>query len=100
MPVTHVVANPGDLAALLRSEVQNGLPTEASGDYSVAVGGGAYTPGVNAVALGNLVKTSQATKRYDAEMAAAIITGLPTLLVFLLAGKYFVRGLTAGSVKG
>jgi len=30
------------------------LPTEASGDYSVAVGGGAYTPGFNAVALGNL----------------------------------------------
>lgn len=52
------------------------------------------------VALGNLVKTSQATKRYDVEMAAAIITGLPTLLVFLLAGKYFVRGLTAGAVKG
>jgi glucose/mannose transport system permease protein len=52
------------------------------------------------VALGNLVKTSQATKRYDVEMAAAILTGLPTLLVFLLAGKYFVRGLTAGAVKG
>jgi glucose/mannose transport system permease protein len=52
------------------------------------------------VALGNLVKTSQATKRYDVEMAAAIITGLPTLLVFLFAGKYFVRGLTAGAVKG
>lgn len=52
------------------------------------------------VALGNLVKTSQATKRYDVEMAAAIITGLPTLVVFLLAGKYFVRGLTAGAVKG
>ena len=52
------------------------------------------------VALGNLVKTSQATKRYDVEMAAAIITGLPTLLVFLVAGKYFVRGLTAGAVKG
>ncbi len=52
------------------------------------------------VALGNLVKTSQATKRYDLEMAAAIITGLPTLVVFLVAGKYFVRGLTAGAVKG
>ena len=31
------------------------------------------------VALGNLVKTSQATKRYDVEMAAAIIT-LPALI--------------------
>ena len=52
------------------------------------------------VALGNLVKTSQATKRYDVDMAAAIITGLPTLVVFLVAGKYFVRGLTSGAVKG
>lgn len=52
------------------------------------------------VALSNLVKTSQATKRYDVEMAAAILTGLPTLLVFLVAGKYFVRGLTSGAVKG
>ena len=52
------------------------------------------------VALNNLVKTSQSTKRYDVDMAAAIITGLPTLVVYLVAGKYFVRGLTAGAVKG
>jgi glucose/mannose transport system permease protein len=52
------------------------------------------------VALNNLVKTSQATKRYDVDMAAAVITGLPTLVVYFLAGKYFVRGLTAGAVKG
>jgi len=25
---------------------------------------------------------------------------LPTLLVYIVAGKYFVRGLTAGAVKG
>ena len=29
-----------------------------------------------------------------------IIAGVPTLLVYVLAGKYFIRGLTAGSVKG
>jgi glucose/mannose transport system permease protein len=33
-------------------------------------------------------------------MAAAMIAGLPTLLVYILAGKYFLRGLTAGAVKG
>ena len=31
---------------------------------------------------------------------AAIIAGIPTLIVYVLAGKYFIRGLTAGSVKG
>ena len=29
-----------------------------------------------------------------------IIAGLPTLFVYIVAGKYFVRGLTAGAVKG
>ena len=28
------------------------------------------------------------------------IAGLPTLFVYIVAGKYFVRGLTAGAVKG
>ncbi|MCX4027506.1 carbohydrate ABC transporter permease [Endozoicomonas sp. SM1973] len=52
------------------------------------------------VALNNLVNTSTGVKEYNVEMAAAIIAALPTLLVYVLAGKYFVRGLTAGSVKG
>ncbi len=29
-----------------------------------------------------------------------MIAALPTLVVYVLAGKYFVRGLTAGAVKG
>jgi glucose/mannose transport system permease protein len=33
-------------------------------------------------------------------MAAAIIAGLPTMAIYVLAGKFFVRGLTAGAVKG
>jgi glucose/mannose transport system permease protein len=33
-------------------------------------------------------------------MAAALIAALPTLIVYVVAGKYFVRGLTAGAVKG
>ena len=52
------------------------------------------------VALNNLVNTSVGGKQYNVDMAAAIIAALPTLLVYLLAGKYFVRGLTAGAVKG
>ena len=52
------------------------------------------------VALNNLVNTSTGVKEYNVDMAAAIIAGLPTLFVYIVAGKYFVRGLTAGSVKG
>ena len=52
------------------------------------------------VALNNLVNTSTGVKEYNVDMAAAIIAALPTLFVYVVAGKYFIRGLTAGAVKG
>jgi glucose/mannose transport system permease protein len=52
------------------------------------------------VGLNNLANTSSTVKEYNVDMAAAMIAALPTLLVYVLAGKYFVRGLTAGAVKG
>ncbi len=52
------------------------------------------------VALNNLVNTSTGVKEYNVDMAAAMIAALPTLVVYIVAGKYFIRGLTAGSVKG
>jgi len=52
------------------------------------------------VALNNLVNTSSGVKMYNQDMAAAIMTALPTLIVYVLSGRYFVRGLMAGSVKG
>ncbi|WP_430475584.1 carbohydrate ABC transporter permease [Thalassospira lucentensis] len=65
--------------------------------------GASFASGANApmtVALNNIVNTTTGVKQYNVDMAAALLTGLPTLLVYVLAGKYFVRGLTAGSVKG
>ena len=52
------------------------------------------------VALNNLVNTTMGGKEYNVGMAAAVIAALPTLVVYIVAGKYFVRGLTAGAVKG
>lgn len=53
------------------------------------------------VALNNLVNTSSTgIKRYNVDMAGAMITALPTIVVYIIAGRYFVRGLTAGAVKG
>ncbi len=52
------------------------------------------------VALNNIVNSTTGVKEYNVDMAAAIIAALPTLFVYAVAGKYFIRGLTAGSVKG
>ena len=52
------------------------------------------------VALNNIVNSTTGVKEYNVDMAAAIIAAMPTLLVYIFAGKYFIRGLTAGSVKG
>ena len=52
------------------------------------------------VGLNNLANTTSSVKEYNVDMAAALIAGAPTLFVYIVAGKYFVRGLTAGAVKG
>lgn len=49
------------------------------------------------VALNNLA--GSLSIQWNAVMAGALIAALPTALVYLLLGKYFVRGLVAGSVK-
>ncbi|UCH24676.1 MAG: carbohydrate ABC transporter permease [Trueperaceae bacterium] len=38
--------------------------------------------------------------KWNLPMAGAILAALPTLLVYILLGRYFIRGLLAGSVKG
>jgi len=52
------------------------------------------------VALNNLVNTSTGIVEYNTNMAAAIIAAAPTLIVYIVGGRYFVRGLMAGAVKG
>ncbi len=52
------------------------------------------------VALNNVVNTSTGVVEYNVNMAAAMIAAMPTLIVYIVAGRYFVRGLMAGAVKG
>jgi len=52
------------------------------------------------VALNNLVQSSKGVKEYNVHFAGAILAALPTLIVYIVAGRFFVRGLMAGSVKG
>jgi glucose/mannose transport system permease protein len=59
-----------------------------------------YTSFPMTVALNNLVSSSTGVKEYNVHFAGAFIAAMPTLVVYLVSGKYFVRGLMAGSVKG
>ncbi|KAB2670898.1 carbohydrate ABC transporter permease [Brucella intermedia] len=52
------------------------------------------------VALNNLVSSSTGVKEYNVHFAAAILAALPTLIVYIVSGRYFVRGLMSGAVKG
>jgi glucose/mannose transport system permease protein len=50
------------------------------------------------VALNNT--TGSLVTPYNLQMSAALLASLPTLIVYVLLGRYFVRGLLAGSLKG
>ena len=55
------------------------------------------TPTVT-VALQNL--SGSQIIQWNVQMAAAFLAAIPTLLVYIFLGRYFIRGLLAGSVKG
>lgn len=50
------------------------------------------------VALRNL--SGSQIKEWNMVMAGALIAAVPTLLIYVIMGRYFIRGLLAGSVKG
>jgi glucose/mannose transport system permease protein len=50
------------------------------------------------VALNNMAATQ--VVQWNVQTAGALLTALPTLLVYIILGRYFVRGLMAGALKG
>ena len=52
------------------------------------------------VQLNNIVNSATGGKAYNVDMAATILTGLVPLTIYFVSGKYFVRGIAAGAVKG
>ena len=69
-------------------------------DFLFGVTFGGYHSLPMTVALNNLVSSSTGVKEYNVHFAGAILAALPTLVVYIVSGRYFVRGLMAGAVKG
>ena len=52
------------------------------------------------VLLNNIVNSSQGERAYNVNMAATLLTAMVPLAVYLVSGRWFVRGIAAGAVKG
>ena len=52
------------------------------------------------VQLNNIVNATQGERTYNTDMAATLLTALVPLIVYFGSGRWFVRGIAAGAVKG
>jgi glucose/mannose transport system permease protein len=52
------------------------------------------------VLLNNVVNSQFGEREYNVNMAATILTGLVPLVLYFVSGRWFVRGIMAGAVKG
>ena len=52
------------------------------------------------VQLNNIVNSVQGERAYNVDMAATMLTALVPLVVYFASGRWFVRGIAAGAVKG
>lgn len=52
------------------------------------------------VQLNNIVNTTTGVREYNVNMAATILTAAVPLLIYFISGRWFVRGIAAGAVKG
>ena len=52
------------------------------------------------VQLNNIINTTTGERLYNVNMAATILTSLVPLAVYFISGRWFVRGIASGAVKG
>jgi glucose/mannose transport system permease protein len=69
-------------------------------DYLIGVTFGGINNQPMTVILANTVVVSTGTASYNEDMAAALLTAIPPLVIYFLLGKFFVQGITAGAIKG
>ena len=52
------------------------------------------------VQLNNIVNSTMGEREYNMEMAATLLTALVPLVIYFISGRWFVRGIAAGAIKG
>jgi glucose/mannose transport system permease protein len=52
------------------------------------------------VQLNNVINTTTGERLYNVNMAATLLTSMVPLLVYFVSGRWFVRGIAAGAIKG
>lgn len=52
------------------------------------------------VQLNNIINTTTGERLYNVNMAATILTSLVPLTLYFVSGRWFVRGIASGAVKG
>jgi glucose/mannose transport system permease protein len=69
-------------------------------DFLVGLTFGAQGAQPMTVILNNIALTTTGGNDYATDMAAALMTAAPPLVIYLLLGKFFIQGVTAGAIKG
>jgi glucose/mannose transport system permease protein len=76
------------------------MVTSVWNDYLVGLTFGGISAKPMTVILANSVITSRGEVVHNANMAAALLTAIPPLVVYFALGRFFVQGITAGAIKG
>lgn len=69
-------------------------------DFLVGLTFGGFGTTPMTVILANTVITERGAPHYNTDMAAALLTAIPPLVVYFALGRFFVQGITAGAIKG
>lgn len=74
--------------------------TSVWNDYLVGLTFAGFSAQPMTLILANSVITSRGEVIYNVDMAAALLTAIPPLVVYFGLGRFFVQGITAGAIKG
>jgi glucose/mannose transport system permease protein len=74
--------------------------TSVWNDYLIGLTFAGFSAQPMTVILANSLITSRGEVIYNVDMAAALLTAVPPLIVYFALGRFFVQGITAGAIKG